>query len=220
MISAVIWVTVLLWIIAESELIHTYTDTCCPLCNPPLLDSQSGSSSACPMTVWENYYTDVSQAAGNGGLGFQQHGWHAFNQPDWEIHWLPGVLHYISPPVSSPLFHLFIFIPFLLSHGLKFFETLPSCQNNFPSPEQNLVMGLQSRMSVLPNLLFSITMTPWLFPWLRSIVCVSMCVHLSMSVVLFCTLLTSAFFTPAVGQDIAWFNPLLCKQTHNAHTLT
>lgn len=106
--QTVICLIVLLWLIMESVLIHNHTNSCRPLCNPPLLDSESGSSSACVMTVWKNYYTDVIQAAGNGGLSFQQHGWHASNQLDWEIHWLPGVLHYISRLVSFPEFHLFI----------------------------------------------------------------------------------------------------------------
>lgn len=53
---------------------------------PPTLDRQPGSPPQPyrQTTVWENYYADVSPAAANGGLGFQQHGWHASNQPDWK----------------------------------------------------------------------------------------------------------------------------------------
>lgn len=87
-------------------------------------------------TVWKNYYADVILAARNGGLSFQQDGWHVSNQPDWEIHWLPGVLHNnFFPSILS--FH---YLSFLLGCGG---EITSSCQNNLPCTEQNLLMGLQ-----------------------------------------------------------------------------
>lgn len=63
----------------------------------------------------------------------------------------------------------------LLKPSVSSVTALSRCQNNFPSLEQNLAIGLQPRSPVLHNLLFSLRIHGF-FPQLRSIMCVCVCV--------------------------------------------
>lgn len=91
----------------------------------------------------------------------------------------------------------------LLKPSVSSVTGLSRCQNNFPSLEQNLAIGLQTRSPVLHNLLFSLRIHGF-FPQLRSIMCVYVCG----------VILNHTIHLPSL-QDITWLDQN--TQTH-AHT--